>query len=70
MKDRDRLATPIASRPFMPGYGIVDANSGGGLLPWEWAVEHLTKSRNYWIATTTDFISAVVSGRARRAIWR
>ena len=52
MKDRDHLATPKASRPFMPGYGIVDANSGRGLLPWSWAVERLSKSRNYWIATT------------------
>ena len=36
----------------MPGYGILDATDGRGLLPWEWAVERLTKSRNYWVATT------------------
>jgi hypothetical protein len=42
---------PKASRPYMPGYGILDANDG--LLPWEWAVERLTNSRNYWIATTS-----------------
>jgi len=36
----------------MPGYGIVDANSGKGLLPWDWAVERLTRSRNYWVSTT------------------
>ncbi len=35
----------------MPGYGIVDANSGR-LLPWDWAVERLTRSRNYWVSTT------------------
>jgi hypothetical protein len=55
MKERDpqpNRATPRASRPFMPGYGILDANSGRGLLPWDWAVERLTKSRNYWVATT------------------
>src|SRR5713101_5060642 len=55
MKDRDpqtHLVTPKASRPFMPGYGILDADSGRGLLPWGWAVERLSKSRNYWIATT------------------
>jgi PPOX class probable F420-dependent enzyme len=56
MKERDahirRAAAPRTSRPVMPGYGIVDANSGKGLLPWDWAVEHLTKSRNYWVATT------------------
>ena len=24
----------------MPGYGVVDATQGSGLLPWFWAVEH------------------------------
>jgi nitroimidazol reductase NimA-like FMN-containing flavoprotein (pyridoxamine 5'-phosphate oxidase superfamily) len=43
---------PKASRPHMPGYGIADATSGKGLLPWSWAVERLTKARNYWVATT------------------
>lgn len=42
----------MASRPYMPGYGILDAKGGGGLLPWAWAVERLTRSRNYWVATT------------------
>jgi nitroimidazol reductase NimA-like FMN-containing flavoprotein (pyridoxamine 5'-phosphate oxidase superfamily) len=41
-----------SSRPYMPGYGILDANGGRGLLPWAWAVERLTRARNYWIATT------------------
>ena len=36
----------------MPGYNIVDANSGKGLLPWDWAVARLTRSRNYWVSTT------------------
>jgi nitroimidazol reductase NimA-like FMN-containing flavoprotein (pyridoxamine 5'-phosphate oxidase superfamily) len=36
----------------MPGYGILDANSGKGLLPWSWAVERLTNAHNYWVATT------------------
>ncbi len=45
-------AMPKASRPYIPGYGILDATGGRGLLPWDWAVERLTKSRNYWIATT------------------
>lgn len=48
----DKTATPKASRPYMPGYGILDANGGRGLLPWDWAVERLTRSRNYWVATT------------------
>jgi len=36
----------------MPGYGILDAESGKGLLPWDWATERLVKARNYWLATT------------------
>ena len=43
---------PKASRPYMPGYGILDAQSGKGLLPWSWAVERLSDGHNYWIATT------------------
>jgi hypothetical protein len=42
---------PVASRPHIPGYGISDANGGDGLLPWTWARDRLTGSRNYWIAT-------------------
>src|SRR5215475_8390880 len=40
------------NRPHMPGYGILDANDGEGLLPWEWALERLTGSHNYLLATT------------------
>lgn len=47
-----RSKGPKASRPCMPGYGILDAKSGSGLLPWSVAVERLTEARNYWIATT------------------
>ncbi|HYK63472.1 MAG TPA: pyridoxamine 5'-phosphate oxidase family protein [Patescibacteria group bacterium] len=48
----NKSAKPKASRPYMPGYGILDAKGGRGLLPWDWAVERLTRSRNYWVATT------------------
>jgi len=40
-----------SSRPHMPGYGIQPAEAGTGLLPWAWAEERLTNSRNYWLAT-------------------
>jgi len=43
---------PEAGRPYMPGYGLPAATKGKGLLPWTWAEERLTKSHNYWIATT------------------
>jgi general stress protein 26 len=35
----------------MPGYGLV-SEAEGELLPWSWAEEHLTKARNYFLATT------------------
>jgi hypothetical protein len=44
-------AKPKASRPEMPGYGIADAKSGKGLLPWKWAVERLTRSKQYMLTT-------------------
>jgi PPOX class probable F420-dependent enzyme len=43
---------PKASRPYMPDYGLLDAQSGHGLLPWSWATERLGSAQNYWIATT------------------
>jgi hypothetical protein len=43
---------PRASRPNMPGYGILAANEGDGLLPWSWAQERLAAARNYFLATT------------------
>src|SRR5436305_14409940 len=45
------MSEPKASRPYMPGYGIVGAEEGGGLLPWSSAVAHLTASHDYWVAT-------------------
>jgi PPOX class probable F420-dependent enzyme len=46
------VRTPDAvARPFMPGYGVEGADHGTGLLPWSWAVERLTASHDYWLAT-------------------
>jgi general stress protein 26 len=50
--DMSASVEPRASRPYMPGYGILDADQGRGLLPWTWATERLTRVRTYWIATT------------------
>jgi PPOX class probable F420-dependent enzyme len=44
-------AAPQASRPYMPGYGIVGPTGGRGLLPWSWAEERLRGSRSYWVAS-------------------
>lgn len=44
---------PHASRPRMPpGYGLVDASSGSGLLPWSFVAERMERARNYWVATS------------------
>lgn len=51
-KKTGQRAKPKASRPHMPGYGLLDANSGKGLLEWSWATERLVKARTYWLATT------------------
>jgi hypothetical protein len=45
-------STPRASRPNMPGYGILPADEGEGLLPWSWAQGRLAAARNYFLATT------------------
>ncbi len=44
------MTEPSRSRPRFPGYGI--AEQAEGMVDWAWAVEKLTASRNYWIATT------------------
>lgn len=43
---------PYASaRPHMPGYGLLAADEGDGLLPWSWASERLTRAHAYFVAT-------------------
>lgn len=45
------IEEPVASRPYMPDYGVQDANQGTGLLPWSWARQRLIDSHDYWLAT-------------------
>jgi hypothetical protein len=45
------VTEPAARRPHMPGYGILGADEGSGLLPWSWADERLRRSHDYWLAT-------------------
>ena len=42
---------PRIDRPHMPGYGVRPASEGTGLLAWEWALQHLVASHDYWLAT-------------------
>jgi len=44
-------AGPKASRPFAPGYGIVGAQDGAGLLPWGWVARKMNRCRTFWLAT-------------------
>jgi hypothetical protein len=37
----------------MPGYGILPADEGPGLLPWSFARERVERTRNYMLATIT-----------------
>lgn len=52
MSEQKHDTRPRASRPNIPGYGILDSNSGKGLLPWSWATERLFKAHTYFIGTT------------------
>ena len=47
-----------ADRPFAPGYGIVGAKDGTGLLPWTWVARKMNNCRTFWLAT-------IHAGRAR-----
>ncbi len=42
---------PKADRPFAPGYGIVGAADGKGLLPWAWVARKMSRCRTFWLAT-------------------
>lgn len=48
---KKEISQPEASRPHMPGYGILPEDQGKGLLSWGWATERLEKARNYLIST-------------------
>jgi nitroimidazol reductase NimA-like FMN-containing flavoprotein (pyridoxamine 5'-phosphate oxidase superfamily) len=42
---------PKADRPFAPGYGIVGADEGKGLLSWTWVARKMNPCRTFWVAT-------------------
>jgi nitroimidazol reductase NimA-like FMN-containing flavoprotein (pyridoxamine 5'-phosphate oxidase superfamily) len=53
VRSAKRLAKsqPTADRPFAPGYGIVGAEDGKGLLPWAWVARKMNRCRTFWLAT-------------------
>lgn len=42
---------PKGDRPVAPGYGIVGAKDGKGLLPWAWVTKKMNSCRTFWLAT-------------------
>ena len=42
---------PAADRPVMPGYGVLPADQGSGLMPWREAERRLAGAHDYWCAT-------------------
>lgn len=56
--NRPAKSEPKADRPFAPGYGIVGAKDGKGLLPWAWVARKMNRCRTFWLAT-------IHAGRAR-----
>ena len=64
---------PTASRPYMPGYGVLPAPDGEGLLPWSWAEERLRASHDYWLATVRPdgrpHVMPVWGVWLERAVW-
>lgn len=37
----------------MPGYGLLPASEGSGLLPWSHVERRMESARNYWIVTAS-----------------
>jgi nitroimidazol reductase NimA-like FMN-containing flavoprotein (pyridoxamine 5'-phosphate oxidase superfamily) len=53
LRESRRQSNPKASRPHMPGYGVMFQKRWKA-LPWTWANERLSTSYNYWVATTRE----------------
>jgi hypothetical protein len=48
---RKSPAVPKTERPYMPHYGVPESTKG--TLSWKWALDRLTKSHNYYLATSS-----------------
>lgn len=47
------MRRPVASWPWMPGYGTLAADERRGTSSLSWAEERLVRSQDYWLATAT-----------------
>ena len=45
------MVGPAADRPVMPGYGVLPASEGSGLITWAEAERRLTVAHDFWCAT-------------------
>ena len=45
------MSEPRAERPYMPDYGVDDAEWRP--LPWSWAAERLAANQNFWVVTVS-----------------
>ena len=45
------MTEPAPDRPFMPGYGVLPADRGSGLIAWAEGERRLTAAHDYWCAT-------------------
>jgi nitroimidazol reductase NimA-like FMN-containing flavoprotein (pyridoxamine 5'-phosphate oxidase superfamily) len=50
-QNKTAKSQPTADRPFAPGYGIMGANEGKGLLSWTWVARKMNSCRTFWLAT-------------------
>jgi len=48
---RPAKSQPKADRPFAPGYAIVGAKEGKGLLAWAWVARKMNRCRTFWLTT-------------------
>ncbi len=62
MRSAKTKSQPKADRPFAPGYGIVGAQDGKGLLSWTWVARKMNSCRTFWLTT---IYAGLQSGRGR-----
>ena len=56
------MTEPKVSRPYWPDALQNPSDDTTGLKPWQWALERLEKSHNYWIASPHACLGRLVAG--------
>lgn len=68
-KKQTAKSQPRADRPFAPGYGIVSAKDGKGLLPWSWVSRQMNRCHTFWLATIYADSQTVVPRPHVMPVW-